>query len=213
MEPNTLRKGINSEILNKEGGSLSYMPSEEVELIRMCKSHDETAFAELYQQHVQFAYGTALILVRNPNVAADVCQEAFLKAFKNIKHFRDGESFRAWFYRIVVNEAMRLTRRMKRWPIPTDEIPNSLSPSANNPETAAISKEQCIEIWELVQRLPSKLQVPLVLRYYADLSEDEIAKTLHIPLGTVKSRLNRGREGLRKVFPETMQLLGGAHHV
>lgn len=188
------------------------MPNEEVELIRRCKSHDEKAFAELYQQQVQFAYGTALILVRNPSVAADVCQEAFLKAFKHIKSFRDGESFRAWFYRIVVNEAMRLTRRMKRWPIPTDKIPNSLSPSANNPETAAISKEQCIEIWELVQRLPSKLQVPLALRYYADLSENEIAKTLHIPLGTVKSRLNRGREGLRKVFPETMKLLGGVDH-
>ncbi|MHB8126134.1 MAG: RNA polymerase sigma factor [Desulfitobacteriaceae bacterium] len=188
------------------------MPSEEVELIRRCKIHDETAFAELYQQHVQFAYGTALILVRNPNIAADVCQESFLRAFKNINRFRDGESFRAWFYRIVVNEAMRLTRRMKRWPIPTDKISNSLSPSANNPEFVAISKEQCIEIWELVQRLPSKLRVPLVLRYYSDLSEDEIAKTLHIALGTVKSRLNRGREGLRKDFPETMKLLGGTNH-
>jgi len=189
------------------------MPIDEVELIRRCKGHDETAFAELYQKHVQFAYGTALILVRNPNVAADVCQEAFLKAFRNINRFRDGESFRAWFYRIVVNEAMRLTRRMMRWPIPTDKIPDSLSPMTSNPETAAVSKEQCIEIWQLVQRLSAKLRVPLVLRYYANLSEDEIAKTLHIPLGTVKSRLNRGREGLRKVFPETMQLLGGAHHV
>jgi RNA polymerase sigma-70 factor, ECF subfamily len=188
------------------------MPREEVELIRRCKSRDEIAFAELYQQYVQFAYGTALILVRNPNVAADVCQEAFLKAFKNIKRFRDGESFRAWFYRIVVNEAMRLTRRMRRWPIPTDKISDSLSPSMNNPETATISKEQCIEIWELVQILPTKLRIPLVLRYYADLSEDEIARTLHIPLGTVKSRLNRGREGLRKVFPKTKELLGGVHH-
>ncbi|HZK83452.1 MAG TPA: sigma-70 family RNA polymerase sigma factor [Desulfosporosinus sp.] len=188
------------------------MPSEEVELIRRCKCHDETAFDELYKQHVPFAYGTALILVRNPNVAADVCQEAFLKAFKNIKSFRDGESFRAWFYRILVNESMRLTRRMIKWPIPTDNIPDRMSPSANNPETAAVSKEQCIEIWQLVQRIPTKLRVPLVLRYYADLSEDEIAKTLHIPLGTVKSRLNRGREGLRKVFPDTMKLLGGVHN-
>jgi RNA polymerase sigma-70 factor, ECF subfamily len=188
------------------------MPSEEVELIRRCKSKDETAFAELYQQHVQFAYGTALILVRNPNVAADVCQEAFLKAFQNINRFRDGDSFRAWFYRIVINEAMRLTRRMMRWPIPTDKIPESLSPLSNNPETAAVSKEQCIEIWQLVQKLPTKLRVPIVLRYYADLSEDDIAKTLHIPLGTAKSRLNRGRERLRKVFPETMELLGGVHH-
>lgn len=188
------------------------MPIDEVELIRRCKGHDEAAFAELYQQHVQFAYGTALILVRNPNVAADICQEAFLKAFRNIKRFRDGESFRAWFYRIVVNEAMRLTRRMMRWPIPTDKIPDSLSSMTSNPETAAVSKEQCIEIWQLVQRLSAKLRVPLVLRYYANLSEEEIAKTLHIPLGTVKSRLNRGREGLRKVFPETIELMGGVHH-
>jgi RNA polymerase sigma-70 factor, ECF subfamily len=101
---------------------------------------------------------------------------------------------------------------MRRWPIPTDKISDSLSPSMNNPETATISKEQCIEIWELVQILPTKLRIPLVLRYYADLSEDEIARTLHIPLGTVKSRLNRGREGLRKVFPETKELLGGVHH-
>jgi RNA polymerase sigma-70 factor, ECF subfamily len=99
-----------------------------------------------------------------------------------------------------------------RWPIPTDKIPESLSPLSNNPETAAVSKEQCIEIWQLVQKLPTKLRVPIVLRYYADLSEDDIAKTLHIPLGTAKSRLNRGRERLRKVFPETMELLGGVHH-
>ncbi|MDQ7097017.1 sigma-70 family RNA polymerase sigma factor [Desulfosporosinus sp. PR] len=188
------------------------MPSEEVELIRRCQIQDEAAFAELYQQHVQFAYGTALILVRNPNIAADVCQEAFLRAFKNINRFREGESFRAWFYRIVVNEAMRLTRRMKRWPIPTDKIPNSLSPSAHNPEFVALSKEQGIEIWELVQRLPVKLRVPLVLRYYSDLSEEEIANTLHIALGTVKSRLNRAREGLRKDFPVAMKLLRGDNH-
>ncbi|WP_088228735.1 sigma-70 family RNA polymerase sigma factor [Desulfosporosinus sp. FKB] len=188
------------------------MPSAEIELIRRCKNHDEAAFAELYQQHIQFAYGTALILVKNPNVATDVCQEAFLKVFQNIKRFRDGEPFRAWFYRILINEAMRLTRRMIRWPIPTDKIPEKWSPSANNPETAAVSKELCIEIWESVQRLSPKLRVPLVLRYYADLSEDEIAKTLHIPLGTVKSRLNRGREGLRRIFPKTVELLGGVYH-
>ncbi|KLU65930.1 ECF RNA polymerase sigma factor SigW [Desulfosporosinus acididurans] len=188
------------------------MHSEEIELIQRCKSHDEAAFEKLYQQHIQFAYGTVLILVKNSNVATEVCQEAFLKVFKNIRRFRDGEPFRAWFYRILINEAMRLTRRMIKWPIPTDIIPEKWSPSQNNPETAAVSKEQCIEIWGSVQRLPPKLRVPLVLRYYADLSEAEIAKTLHIPLGTVKSRLNRGREGLRRIFPQTVELLGGVYH-
>ena len=188
------------------------MPNEEVELIRRCKSRDETAFAELYQTYSKFAFGTALVLVKNTSVATDVCQEAFLRVFQNINRFRDGDSFQAWFYRIVVNEAKRLTRRIMRWPIPIDKIPDHLSPLANQPETVAMSKEESVEIWQSVNQLPAKLRIPIILRYYVDLSEDEISKTLHIPVGTVKSRLNRGRERLRQVFPETINLLGGVEH-
>lgn len=73
------------------------MQFDESELISLCKSGNQQSFTLLYDKYANFAYGTALLLVRNPNIATDVCQDSFIKAFRNIKKFQDGNQFKPWF--------------------------------------------------------------------------------------------------------------------
>jgi len=188
------------------------MLEQDNELIVRFKAGDNKAFAELYERYVQYAFGTALLLLKDTSVAADACQDAFVKVYLNIHKFKDGNQFKPWFYRILVNEAMRLTRRAMRWPRTVGEIPDIPSSFLDIPEYIIINKEQEYELRQAVNKLPAKLRVPIVLRYYADLTEEEIAETLNIPLGTAKSRLNRGRKRLEIILQEYKISLGGIDH-
>lgn len=188
------------------------MTGQDCELISRIKNHDHTAFYELYQKYSGYAFGTALLLVRDYSVAADVCQDAFIRVFENIHKFKEDKPFKPWFYRIMVNEAMRLTRRIKRWPKIMERVPDIPSPVCHEPESVVMAKEQAAYIRTVVNQLPAKLKVPVVLRYYADLTEEEIAHALNIPVGTVKSRLFRGREQLSHLLKENIIPLGGIYH-
>lgn len=187
------------------------MTGHDQDIINRLKSGDKSAFAELYGKYIRYAYGTAFLIVKDQSMASDICQDSFIKVYENISKFRDGLAFKPWFYRIIVNEAMRLTRRLMRLPKPTDTIPEI--PSHHSvPESAALRKELQVEMKKALDKLPEKLRVVLVLRYYTELTEEEIANTLQIPPGTVKSRLNRGRERLGIVLDEQQTIRGGIHH-
>ncbi|PKM82902.1 MAG: hypothetical protein CVU89_01845 [Firmicutes bacterium HGW-Firmicutes-14] len=146
------------------------MTDQDNELILRFKAGDNKAFAELYERYVRYAFSTALLLLKDPSIAADACQDAFVRVYLNIHKFQDGSQFKPWFYRIVVNESMRLTRRIMRRPKPVEHVPDI--PSVTNaPERILITEEQKGEIRQAVNKLPMRLRVPLVLRYYADLTE------------------------------------------
>ncbi len=187
------------------------MPGQDNELIFRFKNGDKIAYAELYQKYIRYAFGIALLLLKDSSTAADVCQEAFIKVYQNIQSFKDGNQFKPWFYRILVNEAMRLTRRIMCLPKPIEKIPDIPSSTFSEPQNVIITREQADEIRQAINKLPVKLKVPIILRYYADLTEEEIAATLKIPPGTVKSRLSRGRDRLRRFLKEHMTV-GGIYH-
>lgn len=187
------------------------MTADDQDIISRLKNGNKSAFAELYSKYIRYAYGTAFLIVKDSSMASDICQDSFIKVYENISKFRDGSDFKPWFYRIIVNESMRLTRRLMRWPKPTNNIPET--PCLRiGPESAALSKELQVEIKHALDKLPDKLRVPIVLRYYAELTDEEIANILHIPKGTVKSRLNRGREQLGIFLDEQQTIAGGIHH-
>lgn len=181
------------------------------ELIVRFKNGDQSAYAELYQKHIRYAFGTALLLLKDSSTASDVCQEAFIKVYQKIHTFKNGNQFKPWFYRIIVNEAMRFTRRLMCLPKPIEKIPDIPSTAFIEPQNMVISKEESYEVRQAISKLPVKLKVPIILRYYSDLTEGEIAATLNIPIGTVKSRLSRGRERLGRVLKDNLSM-GGFHH-
>ena len=187
------------------------MPQQDCELIFRFKNGDQSAYVELYQKYVRYAFGTALLLLKDSSMASDVCQEAFIKVYQNIHGFKDGNQFKPWFYRIIVNEAMRFTRRIMCLPKPIEKLPDIPSSTVSEPQNIVISKEESYEIRKVISKLPVKLKIPIILRYYSDLTVEEIAATLNIPTGTVKSRLNRGRERLGRILKDNLSV-GGFHH-
>lgn len=178
----------------------------EPQIIDRCKHGDQEAFAELYQTYRSRAFGTALLITHDRALAADAVQECFIRVFLALPRFRSGEPFRPWFFRILTNEALRFVRRRRFWQ-PLTSLLGDSEPQAPGPtpELAALHQERAQELWEGVSRLPEGMRTAVVLRYYAELSEDEISRALSIAPGTVKSRLNRAREQLRSNLPVLMK--------
>lgn len=195
----------------KKGKDESIMLQQDHELVFRFKNGDQNAYAELYQKYIKYAFGTALLLLKDSSMASDVCQEAFIKVYRKIHSFKDEYQFKPWFYRIVVNESMRFTRKIMCFPKPIEKMPDIPSNTFSEPQNIIISKEESYEIRQAISKLPIKLKVPIILRYYSDLTEEEIAAALNIPTGTVKSRLSRGRERLERILKNDLSV-GGFHH-
>lgn len=162
--------------------------SETDEAVRRLQAGDQLALTPLYHLHAQPAIRTAYLITRNRATAEDAVQEAFVQVIRTISSLRDPAAFRPWFYRIVINAAKRLSRR--RWFAPAFTAP------AASPEEAVIGAEEVEAVRLAIADLPDLHREVLVLRYYADLSEAEIAETLGLAAGTVKSRLHRAKEAL-----------------
>lgn len=170
---------------------------DERQLIRRCQAGDQDAFADLYHRHARFAYGTALLITRDREAAAEAVQEAFIKVFRHLGQFDPDRPFRPWLYRILVHEAVSLCRRWSRFPPPVDPVAQD-GPGPDTTEAAAVSRERAAAVWAAIQALPESFRITVILRYYTGLSEDEIATALGVQPGTVKSRLARARERLRE---------------
>lgn len=133
-------------------------------------------------------FRAAYLILRDTAAAEDVAQETFLRAYRAAHHMDPGEGVRAWLYRIAVNTSLNEVRRRKRQSAAFDRIrPNTVAadPSDASDTSAVVS--------EAIDRLPERLRVAVICRYYLDLSEKEIAQVLNIRPGTVKSRLFEAR--------------------
>ncbi|KYG72920.1 MULTISPECIES: RNA polymerase sigma factor [Roseivirga] len=167
------------------------------------ENHDQQAFAELLQRYRKPVYHMILKMIRNVDDAEDLTIEAFAKAFKNLHKFKKDFTFSTWLFRIATNNTIDFIRKKR---LDTMSLNTSYSDdngeSVNidvqdrnlNPQEEAI-KAQKIELVQLfVTKLPAKYQRLVKLRYFDELSYDEIAKELNAPLGTVKAQLHRARE-------------------
>jgi len=175
---------------------------------------ERSAFNTLVMRYQSAAYGLALRMLGDPDVAADVTQDAFFAAFRNIRAFR-GASFRAWLLRIVSNGCYDYWRAQGRRPTESldalltegDDAPAtsappplSLSDEAWNPEGAALRAEMIAAIEAAVLRLAPDQRLVIILSDIQGLSYEEIARVAEIPLGTVKSRIARARARLREML-------------
>lgn len=193
--------------LVKNAGALSWsdVDSGEAALIERCATGDQSACAELVSAHQRMVFGLALHLLGDRDEALDVSQEVFLRVFRTIASFRGQSALRTWIYRIVVNQArnrQRWWRRRRRSDqVSLDEHLQQFGDleSKNDvlPDRLLASKETASRIWQALDRLPFDQRTALVLREVDGLRYEEIAFTLGVAVGTVKSRLTRARQALR----------------
>jgi RNA polymerase sigma factor (sigma-70 family) len=173
-------------------------------LIELAKEKgDEKAYAELMQRYKKPVYHMILKMVRNVDDAEDLTIEAFAKAFKNLSKFNPEFTFSTWLFRIATNNCIDFIRKKK---LDTMSISNTYKDDNGdsvdidikdinlNPQEETIKSEKVEIIQTIVTKLPAKYQVLVKLRYFEELSYEEIAAELGAPLGTVKAQLHRARE-------------------
>lgn len=164
---------------------------------------DEQAFAELMERYKRPVYHMILKMIRNTDDAEDLTIEAFAKAFKNLHKFKKDYTFSTWLFRIATNNTIDFIRKKKLNTFSlntsfTDDGGESVTIDVEdknlNPQEETIKGQKIELVRMFVSKLPPKYQRLVRLRYFDELSYDEIAKTLDAPLGTVKAQLHRARE-------------------
>ncbi len=186
---------------------------DELALIASAQKGDVRAFNQLVLLYQSMAYNVAYRILNDPDAAADATQDAFLSAYKGMKKFRGG-SFKAWLLRIVTNACYDQLRVKKRRPTSSlDDMPVEAEHSSFLRDEAQ-SPGELLERQELghflqsgISALPMEQRTVLVLSDVQGLSYQEVAEIMDLSLGTVKSRLSRGRARLRDFLLERGELL------
>ncbi len=181
-------------------------PIDEKELIQRAMKGDETAFESLMLSYQTQIYNLCFRTVGNQDDAEDMTQESFLKAWRYLSSFQFESAFSTWLYRLATNCCLDLLRSKKRRPTVSlvseddDGEEQSFDPvdPAPQPEEALIRKEEQAQLQEALDSLEDTQRQIITLRVVNDLSYTEIAEILDLKEGTVKSRLSRARENLRK---------------
>jgi RNA polymerase sigma-70 factor (ECF subfamily) len=192
-------------VKNADALSWSDVDSQEAALIGRCASGDETACAELVANHQRMVYGLAFNLLGDRDEALDLSQEVFLRVFRTLASFRGQSTLRTWIYRIVINQVrnrQRWWRRRHRSSLVSlDEHLRQYGDVESKrdvlPDRQLASKETAACIWAAMERLPFDQRTALILREVDGLKYEEIAFSLDVAVGTVKSRLTRARQALR----------------
>lgn len=193
----------------------------EEQLITRSQRGDVAAFNQLVLQYQQAMYAVVYRMLGNPDTAADVTQDAFIAAFRGIGSYRGGSSFRAWLLRIGSNMACDHWRRVQRRPSESLEAltqeeeahaPGLLQALADtrresNPEELLLTQELQQLIQHGLQQLPLDQRVAVVLCDIQGLSYEEVATSTQTNVGTVRSRIARGRARLRTYLHEHQELL------
>jgi len=172
------------------------------ELVRRAQKGDTQAFESLVVEHQQFVFNLALRAVGDPREAEDVAQESFVRAWLALPNFRGQSQFRTWLYRIVTNLCYNRLPRLRRDLSAFGEdqvldVPDETDVVANV-ETNQTRKFLHAQI----DNLPESYRLLISLRYQQELSYEEIAQVLSLPLGTVKTGLFRAKERLREKLEE-----------
>lgn len=202
---------VNTDLASRTASGYPY----EASLIARMKSGDLSAFDDIVEQFQPMVYMLSLRVLADPEDARDATQESFLKVYRHIGGFRGEASLKTWICRIAINQARsmeRWWRRRKRKETCSLDAPLSLngeddltqidflSSSSASPEAETLSRERERQLESAISRLKKDFRIAVILRDIEGLSYEEIAWVTGISVGTVKSRIARGREMLREVL-------------
>jgi RNA polymerase sigma-70 factor (ECF subfamily) len=211
--------------LNSSLTSEQELALEDQRLLSALQAGEESAYEQLIQRFQTPVYNLAYRLLNDQSDAADVLQEVFLKVFRNVGHFRGDSTLRTWLYRIAVNESHNKRRwlfRHRRGETSLEDTfedcetrERPLMDSGETPFDFTMNREAQVLLEEGLAAINPVFKAVLVLREMEDMSYEEIAGVLEVSVGTVKSRIVRGREALRRYLATrldpapSMQLVPG----
>jgi RNA polymerase sigma factor (sigma-70 family) len=185
---------------------------EEQNLIARAQRGDLQAYESLVKQYEDVAFHVAYLITHDDGEAADAAQDGFLRAYHALRTFRLGMPFRPWLLRIVTNLALNRVQSAQRRAHMAERYAQQamLDDSHLSIHGQVVRREQHQRLRQAVDRLKPEQRTLIALRYFLELSESEVAETLKIPIGTVKSRLHRTLAQLREIiqrdFPDLTEL-------
>ena len=172
-------------------------------MIELCRAGDSSAVEHFVQTYQQDVYRLALSILDDSNEAEDATQESLLAALRGLDSFHGASSLKTWLFSITVNVCRTRLQRHSRRERLTQILSGILrTQKASSVEDSAIQNISDGALWRTIHSMDEKHRIPIVLRYYHDLSIAEIANILQIPEGTVHSRLNAARKFLHDVLKE-----------
>ncbi len=166
------------------------------DLVRRYLSGDRAAFAALVERHERRVYNLALRMTGREEDARDATQDAFLTVLRKLSSFRGEAAFTTWLHRVTVNACYDLLRKRKREPVlerAEDDLP-AIEPPATPDATDA--SDLSIDVQRALMEVPEDFRIVMILHDVQDLRQEDVAAILGVPVGTVKSRLHRGRVAL-----------------
>lgn len=176
------------------------------ELVKRVQKGDKGAFDLLVLKYEHKIVNLVMRYVRDPDLALDISQEAFIKAYKAVPNFRGDSAFYTWLYRIAVNTAKNYLAAQRRRPMDIEldlQDPEQYGLHAklketDTPESLALSHELQETLERAIEALPEDLRTAIILRELEGMSYEEIAQTMECPVGTVRSRIFRARDAIGK---------------
>jgi len=177
------------------------------EIIECCRQGDRAAFQALYQAYKDKVYSISLYFFHGDAAAAsDATQQVFLKLITGIGRFRGDSEFSTWLYRMVINTCLDSAKAGRRRELPVDEVAWGKIAAPESAEEDLVRAEVAGKVQAALSSLPPKLRLPVLLRYFEDLSYGEMAEALNCSMGTVASRLHKGH----KLLAEKLAKLHGS---
>lgn len=185
-------------------------------LVVNAKEGCQRAYAELMHRYKDAIYFMVLKIVNNKDDAMDITVSTFAKAFENLEKYKPDFAFSTWLFRIATNGSIDFIRKKR---IITTSISDATNEDGEervlefrsqdlNPEEFYIKKQQAEQLKEIINKLPDRYRVLIILRYYDELSYEEIAEQLVLPLGTVKAQLFRARDLISNILNKQKKATG-----
>jgi len=176
----------------------------ENQLIQLVRDGDLSAWGELIQIHQDRLYNSIVRVVGHPDQARDVVQDAFIQAIENFSHFDGKSQFSTWLYRIAFNRAMTIYRRHKgevSLDVAREKVGDeTMATSQDQPEDRVLNSELVDEVHQALEQLTAEHRAVMLLREIEGCEYEQIAEILEISPGTVRSRLHRAREQMRRLL-------------
>jgi RNA polymerase sigma-70 factor (ECF subfamily) len=177
-------------------------PDSDEVLVGKYLAGDERAFSVLVERHQTRVFNVALRVLGDPEDARDATQDAFVSMLRKLSQFRGESAFTTWLHRVTLNSCYDILRKRRRQPMlrlvgdEDDPLPDTGPPVPDHADATVAS----IEVARALQLIPEEYRVTLVLADIQDLPYEEIARVLDVPVGTVKSRVHRGRIALARAM-------------
>lgn len=164
--------------------------------VQAAQAGDRQAFSELVEAYMRPVYNLTYRMLGNPQEAEDAAQETFMRAYSRLEQYDENHKFSTWIFSIANHHCIDRLRKRRATYVSIDDNPvlQNLHDDSPQPEHAMLDREQVVEMQRLLSLLDPDYRTPLVLRYWEDLSYEEIAQTLNVSVSAVKSRLFRARQ-------------------